>query len=221
MKILALIPALLAAAPSFAQSRPDGVFNRMVEGEHEQPGRDEWQQPEKVVATLGLQAGQSVADVGCGAGYFVPYLARAVGRSGRIYAIDIQPEMLALVEQKIARLSLQNVETVLSKETDTQLPEGSVDLALLVDVYAELGAPRALLANLREVLKPEGRLVVIDFKPERAAIAVGPPLSHRLPPRRVIAEVETGGFRLVEQHAFLPYQYFLVFARRGDVRVGQ
>lgn len=202
----------LLAYPGFAQNRAPGVLDRLPDEEH--PGRDGWQQPEKVVAALRLHNGQTVADVGCGSGYFVPYLARAVGGSGRVYAIDIQPEMLAYVERKIERLALKNVATVLSQETDTQLAAGSVDVALLIDVYAELGAPRALLANLRDVLTPSGRLVVIDFKPEKGATAAGPPLSHRLAARRVTAEIESAGFRLIERHTFLPFQYFLVFETR-------
>ena len=215
-----LLVVLLACSASFAQDRRPGVLDRIPDEEQEHPGRDAWQLPEKVAAALRLEKGQAVADVGCGSGYFVPYLAPAVGPSGRVYAIDIQPEMLAYVERKIERLALKNVETVLSQETDTQLPEGSVDVALLIDVYEELGSPRAVLANLRQILRPEGRLVVIDFKPEKGATAVGPPLSHRLAARRVVAEVESAGFHLVERPSFLPYQYFLVFTRAPEAKVG-
>jgi ubiquinone/menaquinone biosynthesis C-methylase UbiE len=168
------------------------------------------------VAALGIRPGQVVADVGCGSGYFVPYLSRAVGAGGRVYAVEIQQEMLDYVERKVERLRLKNVATFLSQETSTGLPPGSIDVALLVDVYAELGAPRALLADLRSVLKGDGRLVVVDFRPDKRAAAVGPPLSHRIAERRVKAELEAASFRLLERHDFLPYQYFLVFGKTAQ-----
>ena len=173
--------------------------------------RDTWQLPDRVTEALEVSPGARIADVGCGPGYFVPYLSRATGSSGRVSAVDIQSGMLSLVERQAARLGLGNVDTVLSKETDTGLEPRSVDLAVMVNVYYELGAPGALLENLAEVLETEGRLAIIDYRVDRMAEPVGPPLSHRVPQERVVAEAERAGFRLQKTHDFLPYQYFLVF----------
>jgi ubiquinone/menaquinone biosynthesis C-methylase UbiE len=165
---------------------------------------------------LKLEPGDVVADIGTGSGYFVPYLSRAVGPSGRVYAVDIQPEMLAFVERKIGEFQLTNVITVLSQEADTRLEPQSVDLALMVDVYHELASPSALLSNIRSVLKPEGRFAIIDFKNQKEAAKVGPPLSHRVPEDRAVAEVQETGFDLTERLTLLPYQYFLVFSGARD-----
>jgi len=173
--------------------------------------RDEWQLPNRVMAALDLKQGIHIADVGCGPGYFVPYLSRAAGQGGRVFAVDIQSRMLSLVERQAARLDLDNVDTVLSKETDTRLEPRSVDLAVMVNVYYELGAPEALLENLSKVLETEGQLAIIDYRVDKNAESVGPPLSHRVAQERVIAEAERAGFRLLKTHDFLPYQYFLLF----------
>jgi ubiquinone/menaquinone biosynthesis C-methylase UbiE len=169
--------------------------------------------PARVVEALELEQGEVIADIGTGSGYFIPHLSRSVGGDGRVYAVDIQQEMLAFVQRKVVDLNLTNVVTVLSQETDTRLSAGSVDLALMVDVYHELGSPRTLLANIRNVLKSNGKFAIVDFHAHKEATVVGPPLSHRVPEKRLIDQVKQAGFRLVERHTFLPYQYFLVFAR--------
>ena len=127
--------------------------------------------------------------------------------------MDIQPEMLAFVERKVGELGLTNVITVLSQEADTHLDLESVDLALMVDVYHELGSPSSLLSNIRSVLKTDGRFAIVDFKREKEAAEIGPPLSHRVPQERVISELKRTGFELVETLTILPYQYFLLFSR--------
>lgn len=221
--VLAFVPLALLAAASDASLAPRQqtprspvIFNPQDAAQLDQPSRDAWQKPDEAVDSLKLQAGDVVADIGTGSGYFVPYLSRSVGSSGRVYAIDIQPEMLAFVQRKIAELEISNVTPVLSQEADTRLPPESVDLALMVDVYHELGSPGALLANIRSTLKPDGRLAIIDFKAAKEADRVGPPLSHRVPADRLIAEVERVGFALAETIELLPYQYFLVFTNKGE-----
>ena len=197
-------------------SRSPVLFNPQNAAQLDQASRDGWQKPAEVVTSLKLRPGDVVADVGTGSGYFVPYLSEWVGASGRVYAIDIQPEMLAFVQRKITELELTNVTTVLSQEADTRLAAESVDLALMVDVYHELGSPGPLLANIRSTLKPDGRLAIIDFKVDKEADRVGPPLSHRVPKGRLVAEVEQAGFVLAETLDLLPYQYFLVFTGKPD-----
>jgi predicted methyltransferase len=219
---LALLVGMLGASPTPRQETPRSpvVFNAQNAAQLDQPSRDAWQKPAEVVTSLKLHEANVVADIGTGSGYFVPYLSRAVGTSGRVYAIDIQPEMLAFVQRKITELDLTNVTTVLSQEADTRLERESVDLALMVDVFHELGSPESLLSNIRTVLKPGGRLTIIDFEIDSEADRVGPPLSHRVPKERLIAEVEQVGFSLVETIDLLPYQYFLVFTGKRDAPAG-
>jgi len=221
--VLALVPiALLAGAsdtwPTPRQQTPRSpvIFNPQDAAQLDQPSRDAWQKPDEVVDSLRLRSGDVVADIGTGSGYFVPYLSQSVGSSGRVYAIDIQPEMLAFVQRKIAELEINNVTPVLSQEADTRLPPESVDLAFMADVYHELGSPGALLANIHSTLKPGGRLAIVDFKAAKEADRVGPPLSHRVPKDRLIAELERAGFTLTETIELLPYQYFLVFTSKGE-----
>lgn len=213
LPVLSLLFAVWVANAAATQetSRSPAVFNPQNAAQLDQPSRDGWQKPAEVVTSLKLRPGDVVADIGTGSGYFVPYLADSVGASGRVYAIDIQPEMLAFVQRKITELELTNVTTVLSQEADTRLERESVDLALMVDVYHELGSPGPLLSNIRSTLKPDGRLTIVDFKVDKEADRVGPPLSHRVPQGRLIAEVEQAGFELIEALDLLPYQYFLVF----------
>ena len=216
-----LIPLLtlsVAASLAPAQDAPRSpvLFNPQNAAQLEQDSRDAWQKPAEVVTFLKLREGDVIADIGTGSGYFVPYLSNSVGSSGRVYATDIQPEMLAFVQRKVAELGLNNVTTVLSQEADTRLNRESVDLAFMVDVYHELGSPGSLLSNIRTALKPDGRLTIIDFKADKAADRVGPPLSHRVPKERLIAEVEQAGFELTETIELLPYQYFLVFTGKPD-----
>jgi len=217
---LALLIAWLALVPAQETPRSPVIFNPQNAAQLDQPSRDAWQLPSEVVTSLKLREGNVVADIGTGSGYFVPYLSKAVGASGRVFATDIQPEMLAYVQRKISELDLRNVTTVLSQEADTRLEPASVDLALMVDVYHELGSPAPLLSNIHAVLKPNGRLTIIDFKANSESDRVGPPLSHRVPKDRLIAEVERSGFTLVESIDLLPYQYFLVFSGKRETPVG-
>ena len=209
------LPGLSGSLLAASQQPPRSprVFNPKNAELLEEPSRDGWQKPVLVVTALKLAPDDVVADIGTGSGYFVPYLSEAVGPSGQVLAVDIQPEMLAFVERKVGELGLTNVATVLSQEADTGLEPESVDLAFMVDVYHELGSPSSLMSNIGAVLKPGGRFAVIDFKRDEEAAEIGPPLSHRVPQERVISELKRTGFELVENLSLLPYQYFLVFSR--------
>lgn len=130
----------------------------------DRPEREAEEAPSKAIAALGLEPGDVVADVGAGSGYYAIRLARVVGASGRVYATDIQPEMLALVRKKVEAERLSNVEMVLGTPADPRLPAASMDLVLMVDVYHELADPQAMLGALKRALKPGGRLVLIEFR---------------------------------------------------------
>jgi ubiquinone/menaquinone biosynthesis C-methylase UbiE len=174
--------------------------------------RDRWQKPGGIVASLRLRAGDTVADVGAGSGYMMGHLSRAVGPTGRVYAQDVQPEMVRLLASR-AR-AYPNVRVYRGGESDPGLPPASVNAVLLLTAYHEMAAPVALLSRLRAAMRPRGRLLIVDF----SDFAVGertPQVSagDRVPERQVVREAARAGWRLLRRHDFLPYQYCLEFAR--------
>lgn len=177
------------------------------------PERDAWQKPEEVVAALALPPGAKVADIGAGTGYFAVRLARAVPQ-GRVYGVDVEPDMVRYLRERASRESLPNLEAVLSRPEDPLLPE-PVDVALIVDTWHHIEQHPVWLARLKSQLNPGGRVAIIDFRPESHR---GPPPRLKLPAEQVRAELEAAGFRLVAEHDFLPEQYFLVFQRTEVAR---
>jgi cyclopropane fatty-acyl-phospholipid synthase-like methyltransferase len=174
------------------------------------PARDAWQQPEAVIRALELAPDATVADIGAGTGYFAVRLARAVP-GGRVVAVDTSPDMVRYLGGRAQREGLPNLIARLGAPDDPQLAE-PVDLALLVDVYHHIPARERYFERVRAGLTPVGRLVVIDFRMDATR---GPPPGARIAPERVKAELARAGFELVEEHGFLPEQYFLVFRPAG------
>ena len=173
------------------------------------PKRDAWQKPAEVVRALGLAPHAIVADLGAGTGYFAVRLARAVPR-GRVYAADIERDMVRFLNLRAAKENLKNMQSVLAAADRSNLP-APVDLVLLVDTYHHIGKRADYFGAMKESLLPGGRVAIIDFTPESP---VGPPVRHRIAQGAVIEEMGRAGYTLVQQHKFLPYQYFLVFAPR-------
>jgi predicted methyltransferase len=167
-------------------------------------GRDEWQQPDRVIADLSLAPGARVADLGAGGGYFTFRLARAVGPGGHVYAVDIDEQMNAYVAKEAAKQGLANVSTVLATESDARLPE-PVDLVFTSDTYHHLTDRAAYFRRVRErELAPGGRVAVVEFRPEAT--------SHSTPRETIESELAAAGFRLVKSFDYLERQHFLVFA---------
>ena len=175
----------------------------------ERPEREAEEAPRKAVAALNIKAGETVADIGAGSGYYTVLLADAVGPRGRVYATDIQPEMLALIRKKVEGRSLANVELMLGTETTTGLPDGSVDLALMVDVYHELAQPQVFLQAVKRTLRQDGRLVLIEFRKESPWVPIRE--EHKMSVREARVELEAEGFRLDRVVDVLPWQHILVF----------
>jgi predicted methyltransferase len=220
---LVVAPVVLLAGatapPAIAQParerRPAPVIGPQGADWLEREGRDEEQQPEAVIRTLGLKDGDVVADVGCGTGYFARRVARAVAPSGRVYAVDIQPEMLDRMKGLLAKEGITNVVSVLGDAGDPKLPRAGLDWILLVDVYHELHQPKAMLAKMREALKPGGRVALIEYRLEGTSAAHIRP-EHRMSPEQALAEWRPAGFRLVARHEFLPTQHFFIFEKAPD-----
>jgi predicted methyltransferase len=217
--VLLLLLALTAVAPAPAregdQRRPAPVMSASSADWLERPGRDEEQKPDEIVRTMNLKSGDVVADLGAGTGYFTRRLAKAVAPSGKVYAVDIQPEMLSLLEDNMKKAGIRNVVPVRAETDDPKLPPGSLDWILLVDVYHELQQPKATLAKMRAALKPAGKVAVVEYRLE-GLTALHIREEHRMATEQVLAEWGPAGFRLVALHEFLPVQHFFVFEKTPE-----
>jgi ubiquinone/menaquinone biosynthesis C-methylase UbiE len=172
--------------------------------------RDEYQKPHEVIAALGIEAGEIIADIGAGAGYFTMRLARHVGPKGRVYAVDVSPDMVRFLHARVRDMKLLNVSPILAPPDDPLLPE-PVDRFLFVNVWHHIDDRPGYLARMRDLLKPGGQIVMIDF--QKREIPVGPPMAMKIAREDLVRELEAAGFRVAKEHTFLPYQYFVVFER--------
>ncbi len=167
--------------------------------------------PETALDKIGLQPGITVADVGAGSGYFTMRMAKRVGPTGKVYAVDVQPEMLTLLRRRLAKAKGANVEPVLGTEADPKLPRNALDLILMVDVYHELSQPQKMLRRLRAALKNDGRLVLLEYRKEDPHIPIRP--DHKMSVEEAKQELEAEGFRLEKVLGDLPRQHILVFRK--------
>lgn len=184
----------------------------------ESPDRDEWQQPERIMDALLIADGSRVADLGAGGGWFTIRLARRVGPNGRVYAEDIQRQMIDSINLRVANQRLTNVETILGTMDDPRLPD-NLDAVLVVDTYPQFDEQHraSILRHVARALAPQGRLGIVDFKLDGVG-GPGPPLEERLDPAVVIRDAEQAGLRLVRHETFLRYQYLLIFGRADAPR---
>ena len=178
------------------------------------PEREAEEAPDAALDAIGIPPGAMVADVGAGVGYFTWRLAERVQPNGIIYANDIQPEMLGLLRKNMAARHLTNFEAVQGREDDPKLPPGRMDLVLLVDVYHEFSQPQKMLQKIRESLKPDGRLVLIEYRKEDPSVPIRP--EHKMSVAEVRAEVEPEGFRFEKNLATLPRQHILIFHKSAQ-----
>jgi len=158
---------------------------------------------------LAVKAGDAVCDLGCGNGYHTLPMARAVGAEGRVFAVDLQPEMLMLLRERAAEESLENLEYVEATVDDPRLPEASCDLVLLVDVYHELSHPVRVLDHIRRALRPGGQVVLVEFRSEDRSVPIK--LRHKMSKAQVLREMAAGGFELARETDGLPWQHVMSF----------
>jgi SAM-dependent methyltransferase len=234
--LLALLLALEGAslAESLAQTAADPMLDHKPSGDHgtgahpsrgyqhsfehadvwakqfDDPARDVWQKPDEVLDALRLERTAVVADVGAGTGYFSVRIAERVPE-GRVFAIDIEPDMVRYLQERAKHEHLSALMPVLASAASPNLPE-PVDLVLLVDTYHHIDNRVPYFASLRAALRPGGRLAIVDFKADSPN---GPPPEHRIPPEQVTAELSGAGYSLLAAHMILPRQYFLVFQARA------
>lgn len=175
----------------------------------EAPDRDQWQRPDQIMDALGIAEASVVADLGAGSGWFTVRLARRVGPNGLVYAQDVQPEMLAAISRRVQREGMRNVRPVLGRGSDPRLPARTLDAIVMVEVAHQIEDRVALFRELRNALKPQGRLGVIDYRLNGGG--PGPDMDERVDPDVIVKEAEQGGLEWKRSESFLPYQYFMVF----------
>lgn len=210
LRAAALVLSTLIATPAHAQT-VDSHQHRFSGAEKwaqvfDDPERDAWQKPHEVLQALKLAPDASVADIGSGTGYFAVRFAHRVPK-GRVYGVDAEPDMVRYLTERAKREGLANLIVVTAKPNDPGIPS-AVDLVVLVDTYHHVPDRERYFRNLQKSLKPGGRLAIIDFTLDSP---VGPPKRARIPADAVKKELSRAGYALAEEHAFLPYQYFLVF----------
>jgi SAM-dependent methyltransferase len=172
--------------------------------------REEEEAPDVALNVLKIPRGASVADIGAGSGYITVRLAARVGPTGRVFANDVQPQMLTILARRLERAKISNVTLIEGTFEDPKLPPASIDLAIMVDVYHELSQPQAMLRHLRESLKPGGRLVLLEYRKEDPTVPIKP--EHKMSVAEAKMEVEAEGFTLSKVDEALPRQHILIFA---------
>ena len=175
------------------------------------PTREEEEDPQRMLNSLKIKPGQTICDFGCGNGYHALQMAKRVGPQGTVYAVDIQPEMLDLLRERAGSRGLGNVKPVLATDDETGLPPATFDYVLMVDVYHELADPAGVLQAVRESLKPEGKLILVEFREEDETVPILP--LHKMSQIQAVKEVTANGLKLVGQFDRLPWQHVLQFAR--------
>jgi len=176
----------------------------------ERPERIEEERPDQVVEQMKLKPTDVVADVGAGTGYFSFRISRVV-KQGKVFAVDIQPEMLAVIEKRKEQLKVDNVVALRGSEADANLPENSVDVALMVDVYHELAFPREMMLSLIKALKPGGRVVQIEYRGEDPDVPIK--RLHKMTVAQARKEMAAVGLVWKETKGFLPQQHFIVYEK--------
>ncbi len=169
-------------------------------------GRDAWQKPDEVIALLGIRTGDRVADLGAGGGYFTFRLADAVGAEGRVYAVDVDEDMIRYLRQRAAKRGYANVEVVRAEPDDPGLPEGEIDLLFTCNTYHHLADRARYFEAVLDALEPAGRVAIIEYDGER----------HATPRQTILDEMSRAGYRLEADHAILEQQSFLVFVPDDD-----
>lgn len=174
----------------------------------ERPERESEEAPTKAIEALGLTPGMTVADIGAGSGYYASRMAKKVGPAGRVFATDIQPGMIELLNRRVASEGLGNVTSVLGAMDDPRLPAASIDLAIMVDVYHELQQPQVFLQRLKATFKPGGRLVLVEFRKEDPKVPILE--VHKMSVAEVKQELEAEGYVLDKVIDVLPWQHIIV-----------
>jgi ubiquinone/menaquinone biosynthesis C-methylase UbiE len=214
----AILVFLLSHGFAAAQNPPQGTMEEMHRLHQdpkayiallEDPKRDAYQKPHEVLMALDLKPGETIADIGAGSGYFSFRLAQHVGEKGKVYAVDINPDMILHMNRRIRDMHVNNVVTVLSAPDDPLLMDSSIDRFFVCETWHHIENQPGYLTLMKKMLKPGGQIVMIDF--QKKDTPVGPPAQMKIAREDLMRQMEANGFRLAKEHTFLPYHYFLVF----------
>lgn len=171
--------------------------------------RDREEATLKMREELKLKPGMSVCDMGSGNGYHTLPMAEAVGPSGKVYAVDVQPEMIVLLNERAAEKGITSIETIIGEFDDPKLPAASCDMILLVDVYHEFSQPEPMLAGMKKALKPGGVIVLVEFRAEDDSVPIKP--EHKMTKKQIHKEMKANGLKLVREFDGLPWQHMMFF----------
>jgi ubiquinone/menaquinone biosynthesis C-methylase UbiE len=219
MKIgwLSIIPLLLpvAAAAQDAAKRNQHEMHELHNDPTaymkalEDPQRDAYQKPHEVLTALSIKPGETIADIGAGSGYFTFRLAHFVGEKGKVYAVDVSPDMIRHINRRIRETKSANIISILADPDDPLLPDRSINRFFICDVWHHIENQSKYLALMKKMLKPGGEVIMIDF--HKKELPLGPPPEMKIAREDLIKQMEGNGFKLTKEHTFLPYHYFLVF----------
>ncbi len=171
--------------------------------------RDQEENPEAMVEQLKLKPGMTVCDLGCGNGFHTIPMSKIVGKDGKVYAVDVQPEMLEMLSRRIDEERIENIELLLGSVIDPKLPEGELDLVLMVDVYHEFSHPDLMLSRIRKSLKPDGVVALVEFRGEDPTVPILP--LHKMTKKQIHREYNANGFKLRSEFDGLPIQHLMFF----------
>ena len=176
--------------------------------------RDNREQQERcslMLANLGVKRGMTICDMGCGNGFYTVQMAKMTGSGGHVYAVDIQPEMLKMLNDRADEQGVTNISPILGTFTDPRLPKGKIDMILLVDVYHEFSHPEQMLAAMHESLSEDGVCVLVEFRTEDPKVLIKP--EHKMSKAQIMKEWPANGFKLVKEFDELPWQHMMWFGR--------
>ena len=177
----------------------------------ERPEREQEENVSQAIANMDIQPDEEIADVGAGSGYYTFRMAEKAPR-GKVYAVDIQPEMLDLMRERIEREGIDNVELIRGTASSPQLEANSIDLAIMVDVYHELAFPREMMQNIVGALRPDGRFVLLEYRMEDPTVPIK--TLHKMSEEQAVREMEAVGLTLRENLDNLPWQHCMVFVKK-------
>jgi len=176
--------------------------------------RDNREQEERcslMLTNLGVKRGMNICDMGCGNGFYTLQLAKMVGDRGHLYAVDIQPEMLKLLNERADKQGVKNFSPILGTFTNPRLPQGKIDLILLVDVYHEFSHPEQMLAAMRDSLAPGGLIALVEYRAEDPEVPIKP--EHKMTKAQILKELPANGFKLAKEFDGLPWQHLMFFGK--------
>ena len=188
------------------------VMGHLGAGWLERPQREQEERTDLLLDLLALKPGDVVADIGAGTGYFSLPMALQVGEQGRVLAVDIQPQMLAIIERRMVSQDIFNVDRILATESDPRLPPEKIDLALMVDAYHEFSHPREVMEGVVASLAPGGRVVLVEYRGEDPQVPIKP--LHKMTLQQVEREMTAVGLALDQVHDELPLQHVMVFRKQ-------